>query len=430
MGLDHELDRDDLARALSPLLREMDRAAGMEPDGARHESMVDRVLGALRNDGDKRRPFSHTYGDLDGEGRWIARQLEFRLVADHFHPSGRTVLRLSTEAVNLYLNALELDIEDAQAAAEAVVASQIARGRIAEAVHSARQARWQSLRYEEKIGRILRDTRRDVTSVDWREAVPRMLDEALAHIETRLHVEDNILEAARGRLEALADRPEPTAAEAQGRAALTGVQTLVRDCVLRHNQLHGQLIGARSVFLEEQSRQGFVPVAARFYPDLGGDVLAPFLGLGRDAALGVVQEGFPALFGAHARGELSLRDLVLWQLRPRRAEGPTDIVVEPADLSSWEDELRRFPPEVRAEAEARLGALAGPTLLSDTLETARREGAPLAVREAIALLSLRHFAPEGRPALAIEPRTGRVLRAVGFFGDELELQPLSHAPSQ
>jgi hypothetical protein len=334
------------------------------------------------------------------------------------------VLRLSTEAVNLYLNALELDIEDAQAAAEAVVASQIARGRIAEAVHSARQARWQSLRYEEKIGRILRDTRRDVTSVDWREAVPRMLDEALAHIETRLHVEDNILAAARMRLEALADRPEPAAPQAQSRTALTEVESLVRDCVLRHNQLHGQLIGARSVFLEEQARQGFVPVAARFHPDLGGDVLAPLLDLGRDMAMDVVEESFPSLFGAQARGELSLKDLVLWQLRPRRAEAATDIVVEPVDLSSWEDELRRFPPEVRAEAEARLAAMASPTLLSNALEGARRDGAALPVREAMVLLALRHFAPEGRAAFAIEPCTGRALRAVGFFGDELELQPV------
>jgi hypothetical protein len=424
MGLDHELDREDLGRALAPLLGEMDRAAGVPPDSRRHEAAIDRVLGALRNDADRRRPFEHTYGDLDGDGRWIARQLEFRLVADHFHPSGRTVLRLSTEAVNLYLNALELDIEDAQAAAEAVVASQIARGRIAEAVQSARQARWQSIRYQEKIGRALRDTRRDVTSVDWLHAVPRMLDEALAHIETRLHVEDSIVEAARGRLEALADRPHP-APETEGRVALTEVVSLVRDCILRHDQLHGQLIGARSVFLEEQARQGFVPVAARYYPDLGGDVLAPLLALGKDAALGVVEESFPALLGGQAPGELSLRDLVLWQLRPRRAEGPTDILVEPADLSAWEDELRRFPPEVRADAEARLGALPGPTTLSQVLESSRLDGATLPVREAMALLALRHFAPEGRAPLAIAPRAGRALRAIGFFGDELELAPLA-----
>jgi hypothetical protein len=69
MGLDHEVDRDDLLRALAPLLREMDRAAAIEPDADRHEAIVDRVLGALRNDGDRRRPFSHAYGDLDADGR-------------------------------------------------------------------------------------------------------------------------------------------------------------------------------------------------------------------------------------------------------------------------------------------------------------------------------------------------------------------------
>jgi hypothetical protein len=250
-----------------------------------------------------------------------------------------------------------------------------------------------------------------------------MLDEALAHIETRLHVEDNILDAARSRLEALAGKPEPEA-EPHIRAALIEVVALVRDCVLRHNQLHGQLIGARSVFLEEQARQGFVPVAARFFPDLGGEVLAPLLALTRDAAATVVDETFPTFFGAQPRGELSLRALALWQLRPRRAEGPVDIVVQPADVSSWEDELRRFPPEVRAEAEARLGGLVEPVTLSEVLEHALREGALPPVREAMALLALRYFAPEGRPPLSVAPRAGQALRTAGFFGDELDLRPL------
>jgi hypothetical protein len=75
-----------------------------------------------------------------------------------------------------------------------------------------------------------------------------------------------------------------------------------------------------------------------------------------------------------------------------------------------------------------MATLLGPTTLSDILEGARRDGATLRVREAMALLALRHFAPEGRAPLAIGPSPGRALQAVGFFGDELELAPLSEPP--
>jgi hypothetical protein len=176
MGLDVEMDRKSLRAALEPLLLKMDRAAGIEPNSERHDAAVEQVLGGLANDSERRRPFSVAYQDF-ANGEAVQRMLEYRLVLDYLHPSGGTVLRLSNEAINLYLRAWDLDIEDAQAAAEAVVLSQLNRGKFDEAVHSARNARLQSLRYWEKITRIVRDTRRDVHRVDWAGEVPKLLDE-------------------------------------------------------------------------------------------------------------------------------------------------------------------------------------------------------------------------------------------------------------
>ena len=135
--------------------------------------MLDKILDGLRNDSDARRPFREQYTSVDGEGLAQRHALEFRLLFDAFHPSGRTVLRPSSEACNLYLRLLDLDVEDAQAAAEAVVEYQLARGRFDEAVHSARQARIQSVRFREKVLQLLRDTRRDVERVDWKVEAPR-----------------------------------------------------------------------------------------------------------------------------------------------------------------------------------------------------------------------------------------------------------------
>lgn len=174
VGLDNEVDRTRVHHSISPLLAAMDRSAGISPDACRHQVVIDAVLSALSNDADARRPFQVQYQDIDKE-RAVERTLQFRLLWDYLHPAGGTVLRLSNEAINLYLRAWDLDIEDAQAAAEAVVFSQLQRGKFNEAVQSARNARLQSLRYWEKVMRIIRETRRDIQRVDWANEVPCMV---------------------------------------------------------------------------------------------------------------------------------------------------------------------------------------------------------------------------------------------------------------
>ena len=52
-----------------------------------------------------------------------------RLLEDRHHPDGRVVLALSTGAANLFLRSLDLDIEDGQIATEAIVRTQLARGK-------------------------------------------------------------------------------------------------------------------------------------------------------------------------------------------------------------------------------------------------------------------------------------------------------------
>jgi hypothetical protein len=423
MGLDAELDRKGLAIELSPLLDEMDRRAGVSPDPARHQSVIDRVVGGLRNDSERRQPFAVEYGDVDELGRWVRRRLEFRLVEDRFHPSGRTVLALSSAAVNLYLGALELDIEDAQAATEAVIQSQLARGRIAEAVESARQARWQSIRYREKIDRLLRDTRRDVASVDWRRAVPALLGEALGHVSRRLDVEGGIRKAAFERLEVLEEAPggseEPERAD--GRNHLVEVATIVEECARRHTQLHGDLMGARDVFLVEQARQRFVPAPARFVPELPADVLEPILRLAVRPAVAVLDGGVPALLGARAPGLVSLADLVCWQLRPRRAAGTGDVVEQEVDPAEPESELARFPAAVRAAARRRVEGVEGSAMLSRLLEEALASTFGEELAEAVALVVLEEFAPEDVAKVDVR-RAGTTLAVAGFYGDELEVR--------
>jgi hypothetical protein len=413
MGLDIDVDRPRVASHLAPLLDEMDRAAGKWPDPALHDAIVERVIAALRNDDERRRPFSVSYLDVDGDGL-VRRVREFRLVYDQFHPDGGTVLRLSNEAVNLFLGALELPIEDAQAAAEAIVQSQLARGRLDEALASAQGARLQSLRYKTKVERVLRDTRRDVTSLDWQLEVPRLLDEALAHVSARLLVEQTIVNTSAERLDLLED------GDPRG-ALVARIGALARECMLLHTALQGPLMRVRNVFLDEQARQRFVapPLAAR--PDLINDVLAPVLAMRRPDALRVGEAVQPVVFGAHPPPLLSLRALLNWQLRPRRDLAPSPHAIADLDLAERTLDPTRFPPEIRTLINELLGGLIEPKTLSELLEALRAEGASDATFDALALAVGEAFADEGHRV----ERVGSSFEAAGWFGDELLISPRS-----
>lgn len=411
-GLETEVDSEAVNRALEPLLCAMDEAAGMAPDAERHRLAIDRVLGGLRNDEDRRRPFSAVYQDFDENGKAVLRRFQFWLVQDHFHASGRTVLRLSTEATNLYLNALELDIEDAQTAAEAVLESQLARGKFDEAVQSARNARLQSLRYDQKIEGLLRDTRRDLRRVDWKKDAPRMLAEALEHIRVRLETEQSILTAAEERLDALA------ASESARKVA--EVADLVRDCRSRHMDLHHRLMGARNVFLDEQARQSFTPAPALTMPSLEAEVLEPVLRMRAGQAREAVDFAFPLWFGARAAPMFSLVDLALWQLRPRREQGPAQVMVGEADLAPGAADVPRFPPALREAADRLFAGIQAPATLSALLQQAPGAGTS---PQLVALYALNEYAAEG--TWRVEKLTHEKLHAPGFEGDELLIHPVS-----
>lgn len=415
-GLEREIDSQQVVSFLSPLLSSMDASVGIDPNPLRHSAMVERLLGALRNDGKGRQPFAETYVDFD-EGRAIARTLEFRLLQEVHHPDGRIVLRLSNEALNLFLNALDLDIEDAQAAAEAIVQSQLARGRFNEAVESANNARLQSVRYKEKIEQVLRETRRDLRRVDWWKGIPELLSGALDHINARFTVERNIASSAQEKLENLL----PGSVEAQ---QVAKVAHLIDQCCQRHMKLHPRLMEARKVFLDEQERQAFVPRASAQRPDLLAGVLEPLLRMGRADASELVEEMAPMLFGPRPPRTLSLSDLLLWHLRPRRESRANELVIEERDLAELSGDLLRYPAPVRAQAQTYLREAANNEALSTLLERAYEAGEAPVVLEMIALLAFRAFAPdtEDRDADWITIRAERALNVAGFHGDDLVLQ--------
>lgn len=415
-GLEREVNYEVVELALQPLLLAMDQTAGVAPDNSRHEEIVDRVLKSLRNDGDHRRKFQVPYTEINDQLQAVQRTLEFRLVEDRLHPNGGTVLRLSKEAINLFLGAFELDIEDAQTAAEAVVRSQLERGKFHEAVQSARNAHFQSVRLQEKLKELLSETRRDLRRVDWRKEVPKLLDEALVHIEARLITEQNILHTAAERIEQLLDQQARAVAE---------VIDLIKSCRLRHLDLQQILMGARNVFLDEQARQAFSPVTLGRYPDLMQQVLEPLLAWPAAEVLPIVEAGLPLLCGARPPLLLSLRELLAWQLQPKREVVRGEVPTLEIDPTIYGSEVTRFPEVLREALERRLLAADNSKTLSELLAAAQSAGAPIAHQQLLAMLVLQRFAPDDTEpeTLRVERQPGVPLQAMSFYGDELFIHP-------
>jgi hypothetical protein len=201
--------------------------------------------------------------------QWRAQR--FRLLYVHTGgEEGTEYLRASEQAINIFVEALDLDIEAAQIANEAQLKVLIARGAVESAVQIARLARYQSIQYQERVRRIVADTLIDPDAHDWVDDVPELLASALIHVRDRLTAEAALLDAVAERRSRMSD---PTSL-----AAANQLIENLRDCRHRHDDLHSHLIGARSRLREALDDRFSRPPHAAHRVNVIPDLLVPLLG--------------------------------------------------------------------------------------------------------------------------------------------------------
>jgi hypothetical protein len=421
-GFGNEVVRQTVADALFPLLAALDQAANVAADAMRHQRVVDRLLDGLMNEANQGQSFQLDYCEFDETGQPSRKTFAFKLLKEVHGYSGEIALQLSSEAINLFLNALDLDIESEQIANEAVVQYQLERGKYDKARASAENARGQSLRYEEKIQRIIDQTKRDIRQVRWREEVHGILVDGLEHVRQRLKIEDGIIRSASDKLDAMDEADDK-------RLLVIGIVQLMKDCRYRHLNLNKVLMSARGEFLEQQSRQCFVDVLANEVINLRDDVLGRLLLLGSDRVLALAEGSGHTLLGPAAPSILMLSDLVRWQLQPRRMYTAGESPAEDLELSDTDCDRHRFDQEVLTDAAKVFATLDRPLRLSDLLASLEGDGCPVAVQDAVTLEVFENFDPEEETGLL--PFHVRVAEAAGLatarcHGDDLWVEPLEN----
>lgn len=295
------------------------QAARQAPDADRGQwaAVAERVVVSLVTTDVATVPYLvHTSSGPD----WRAQR--FRLLYVHSNGGdGSEYLRASEQAINIFVEALDLDIEAAQIANEAQLSALIARGAIESAVQIARHARYRSIQYQERIRRIIADTLIDPDTHDWVGEVPALLDGALAHVRERLDAEAVLLDAVAERRVELEDRTRLNSANM--------LIEILRECRHRHDELHGHLIGARTRLREAlDDRFARAPRSAR-RSDLATDLLGPYLA--GSTGQGAVLAGrlLATVGGLSARWLPSLAVLTDELCAPARVPEPGEEFVAP-----------------------------------------------------------------------------------------------------
>jgi len=311
------------------------------------------------------------HGDSGPE--WRAQR--FRLLYVHTGGEDRTEqLRASEQAINIFVEALDLDIEAAQIANEAQLAALIARGAVDSAVQIARHARYRSIQYQERIRRVIADTMIDPDTHDWVAGVPVLLDAALAHVRERLAAEAALMEAVAERRFELADPARLVAANQ--------LIEILRECRHRHDELHRHLIGARGRLRAAlDDRLARAPRTSR-RTSIGTDLLHPYLARSTAECADLADRMLAEVGGISARWWPSLATMTDELCAPARVPEPGTEFVPPV---IGDDHEPAWWEPYETTADALIDGIAGPVLLSQLIARAEEAAAQTSDEDGVSL---------------------------------------------
>ncbi|MEU6484194.1 hypothetical protein [Streptomyces sp. NPDC046887] len=391
-----------------------------------HHVVAQWVLHKLINIGTLDRGFTWTYGRIDGEGAYDRFDFDFKLLVEHSTPDGRIYLRVTDEAINVLVGALDTDVESAQVAAEYKLEYLINRRRLEDAKLAAEQARYRSVQYGEYLRQYLDATRRDVRTVDWERQVPELLEAALEHIEERYRHESAILTNITQHRDSTHD--------AKKKRQAAELVDIVRNCIHRHMQLQTKLQGAGALFRAEQDRQQFSGLPQRAAVDVFNQLLMPLLGLPIAMALAPVTHFFRSGVAPAPPAVTSMNALIGRLLSVRTESNRYAGAVPVPDVRGAVEAPPFSEEDQRIAGQVLDLAVDEPRTLSTLLSEARRHGP--AVERLVLHDAMHAFNPalseallRGDQSMLLATAAGGTFDSTAARGDELlvtrvRLEPL------
>lgn len=357
-------------------------AARTAPDQSpeEHANVASWLIDRLLNVGHAARGFDVPWVDpADGY-----RRDDLRVIAlyETLTSDGEVRLHADEAALNLALAGLDLDLQDRQIAAEAVLRAQIESGRWSQAEQSAAITRRIAVEYRNRLERYLRSVERDLRDISWETDVEVVLEESLAHIESRVRVLHQLSDHATQ----LAEDVDPTS-----RTQAAAVVDLVADTLHQLLALEQSLLEARGRFRAAQVTQGFAIPLAAGKVSLRDDVFQPLLELPATAASRLAPALVAPFAGPTVASVASLADLFdVLLARPREREEPF-VDIDVGELLGIDSPFERFDDATWDAARVLMESIGtGPTYLSSLLAHQVNEVALL-----VALCAMRCWGERG-----------------------------------
>lgn len=415
MGLASGASHDEINDALKPLIL----AAEPNADAARVREVADGVLDFLLNEAGRRRAFREEVR-LFENGVQVVRQVAFHYLQQLLGPNDEPLFRATVEGINLYTGTLGLDVEDAHAANAAVLKYQIGRGRFREAVATARQAVAISTAYAQKVRVAIETARRDVAQIDWARETLRTLSEAREHLRSRIDADNEISAAVEEHQDDAEPHERTHVAELIGR---------IRECQVRHAELHRVIIEANDTWLGEHARQAFRPRAISVLPDLEGAVLRQALRFddsrltperGWQLAAAFLPPSAPPVPDG-----MRLVELLLAPIRDNEVEDPSSL--DP-DAEEMPQPIERFNEQDFRDVDLLMESLPPDgAFVSDLISAAREEGKSETLQTLLYLLALQDYGEPQESAARMVKTAEQSFILDPFWGDDLRVRPVADA---
>lgn len=318
------------------------------------EAVARRVLDGLISDA----PHETVYAAHDGDIT-ERRVHPFRLLYEQWAADDTVHLRASETAINVLVDALDLDVMSAQIAAEVQMRVLIERNALAGAVSVARRARYQSIQYLERVRTVVRDTAIDPDAYDWESEVPKFLTDALDHVIDRIRSEGELVQAVEERRDA--------AGSLELRRTANQLIAMLRECSSRHTELQRHLMGAREHLRAAQDDRLSRPRDSIRRADLESDLVVPLL----EAPISVAGPLGEQLFAAFAAPRQPLHPTLAVMVDELLAPPPVREFGDPEPEPDFaEDPIAWWEPYWDA-AEDLLDGITEPIRLSVLLTQAR-----------------------------------------------------------
>lgn len=376
MGFAQETTTDEVLDELAAMAR------AMRPDAPSDEwrDIAARVFGGLQNVSHDYDKFRFTGIAADG----VRREFSFRLIELREHGDD-AVVEATSEAINLFVSALDIEPSNAERAYQALLARQLEEGHLEQAIRTAQIAGRASIASAALINDAIERAQRDVDPDVWVSVIEPELNESQGRVRSRIADDDLIYEKARD----LTDADDPKV-----RAEAGAVGEIVREQRRIHVALERRLVVARPAFLDAQRSQRLAVRRRLRLLSVDTGLFRSVIELAKPDALAVTDVFADQALGVVMPHLMRLDTLIDALLEPVVARERRSVDLEVVGDVDERCDPQRFAPVSLAAAAAVLAtAREAPLRLSELLTRARSAGDPDVI-VLVRLASLFAFAPE------------------------------------